>query len=250
MRAVLTYHSIDRSGSVISVTPEAFRRHVRALSERGVRMTTLSGLLALPPHMEAVAITFDDGFATVEEEARAVLQDYGAVATVFVVTDRVGGDSGWAQGPGPQVPARPLLDWDALARLQEAGFEIGSHTRTHADLRTLSPSAVQDEVGESAAIIQRRTGRQPVSFAYPFGEFAPSVEDAVRAAYRFACTTRLGFLESGAAPHRLPRLDAYYFRHPGALDAWAAPGFRRYIRFRAAGRQLRRMMRRALAGAA
>ena len=40
MRAILTYHSIDESGSPISVDPDAFRRHVRWLASGRVRVTT------------------------------------------------------------------------------------------------------------------------------------------------------------------------------------------------------------------
>lgn len=242
MRAILAYHSIDRSGSVISVTPEAFRGHVRTLGERGVQMTTLGGLLALPPQADAVAITFDDGFANVAGEAWPALREHGAAATVFVVTDRVGRENAWARGPGPAVPILPLLDWDTLGRLQEAGAEIGSHTRTHPDLRTLPPSAVQDEVAESAAIIARRTGRRPASFAFPFGQAGPEADRSVRATYQRACTTRLAAVAARPDAHGLPRLDAFYFRSPDGLNGWGTPAFRGYLGLRAAARRLRAMM--------
>ena len=36
MKAILTYHSIAPSDSVVSVSPDDFRRHVRWLAESGV----------------------------------------------------------------------------------------------------------------------------------------------------------------------------------------------------------------------
>ena len=63
MRAILTYHSIDPSGSPISVSPAAFRRHIEWLASGRVRVVRLEELMRLPAGEDAVALTFDDGFA-------------------------------------------------------------------------------------------------------------------------------------------------------------------------------------------
>ena len=47
MRAILTWHSLDRSGSPISVPPEEFRRQVEWLTASGVRAVTVGKLLEL-----------------------------------------------------------------------------------------------------------------------------------------------------------------------------------------------------------
>ena len=62
MKAILTYHSIDPSGSPISVSPDAFEAHVRWLSTGRVRVVPLEELGQLSADVDAVAITFDDGF--------------------------------------------------------------------------------------------------------------------------------------------------------------------------------------------
>lgn len=242
MRAILAYHSVDSSGSVISVPPEAFRSHVRALRGRGVRLTSLSELISLPADADAVAVTFDDGFANFATDAWPVLQEHGCSATVFVVTDRVGGSNTWSEGPGPEVPFLPLLDWDQLARLHEKGIEIGSHTRTHADLRTVSPAALYDEIVGAADVVAQRIGRRPTSFAYPFGQTSDAAAGLVRTTYRIACTTRMAALGVHPDPHQLPRLDAFYFREANGLDGWGTPAFRGYVGLRAAGRRLRQLV--------
>ena len=48
MRAILTYHSIDDSGSPISVSPAAFRRQLEWLVAERVRVVPLSELSHLP----------------------------------------------------------------------------------------------------------------------------------------------------------------------------------------------------------
>ena len=62
MKAILTYHSVDASGSVISIDPEAFDGHIRWLASHRTAVVPLSELLALRDDTDAVAITFDDAF--------------------------------------------------------------------------------------------------------------------------------------------------------------------------------------------
>ena len=67
---ILTYHSIDDSGSVISVSPAQFRRHMQILTEKRIRVVPLRDVQATPG---AVALTFDDGYRNLVEHAAPVL---------------------------------------------------------------------------------------------------------------------------------------------------------------------------------
>src|SRR5436190_6900669 len=97
---VLTYHSIDDSGSPVSVAPEEFRRQMTALATSGWR--TLSLETALKGHAagswpaRTLLLTFDDGFQNILDHAAPVLHLHGFRALVFVVTGRVGGTPDWA----------------------------------------------------------------------------------------------------------------------------------------------------------
>jgi peptidoglycan/xylan/chitin deacetylase (PgdA/CDA1 family) len=85
MKAIFTYHSIDRSGSPVSIAPEVFRGHLDWLASRNTPVVPLTELMALPDDAEAIALTFDDALASVAAEAAPMLVDYGFPATVFVV---------------------------------------------------------------------------------------------------------------------------------------------------------------------
>jgi peptidoglycan/xylan/chitin deacetylase (PgdA/CDA1 family) len=236
VRAILTYHSIDASGSVISVDPYAFRAHVTALAGRGARGVTVGELLRLPADANAVAFTFDDGYANFATEAWPVLEDAGFAATVFVVTDYVGRRNTWdADGTG--LPRLDLLDWESLARLAEDGVALEAHSRTHADLRGMTASALEDEMEGSAERLARELGRRPEGFAYPYGAHDAAAVAQARRSWRWACTTELAALTGGEDPHRLPRLDAYYLRRPDAMHGWDTPAFRRRLRLRALARR-------------
>src|SRR6266567_582001 len=143
MRAILTYHSVDPSGSPISVSREVFRRQMAWLAASPVRVVPVAALLAGGRGEDAVALTFDDGYRNLAVEVAPLLAEHGFPWTVFVVSDRVGGTNAWSGGRGGGVPELPLLDWDGLRRLAASGVEIGSHTRHHPRLSRLDAAAAE-----------------------------------------------------------------------------------------------------------
>jgi peptidoglycan/xylan/chitin deacetylase (PgdA/CDA1 family) len=239
MKAIITYHSIDGSGSPISCDPSAFDRHLRFFSSGRVTVTTIPELFALPVDADAVAIAFDDALDSFGAVAAPRLADLGLPCTVFVVTGHAGGTNAWRGAADPGIPAERVLDWPALVALRADGVEIGSHSRTHPDLTALGPAALEDEIARSADDIERETGVRPRCFAYPYGRVTPDVARLTGRAYAYACTTRLAGVTKADPPALLPRLDAYYFQKAGRLEAWGTPAFDRYLRLRAGLRRLR-----------
>ncbi len=168
--AVLTYHAIDRSGSVLSVSPEDFRAHVEMIAGSGRPVVAPSRLALAPPgERESLAdggfaFTFDDGYASVAEHAAPLLRAHGFPFAVFLVTSWVGRSNDWPSQPA-WVPRAPLLDWDAAGLLASAGAEIGAHTADHAPLAGAPEPAVREQIEASRAEIERRTGIAPRLFA-------------------------------------------------------------------------------------
>src|SRR6185503_12977388 len=104
MRAILTYHSIDSSGSPISLSEETFRAHVRFFGSGRVAVVPVADLPAVPDERDAVALTFDDGFLNFTSSAMPLLSHLGFPATVFVVSDAVGGTNAWGGMAAPGIP--------------------------------------------------------------------------------------------------------------------------------------------------
>jgi peptidoglycan/xylan/chitin deacetylase (PgdA/CDA1 family) len=238
MRAILTYHSVDDSGSPISIDERAFARHVDFLASGRVRVLPLDELMAAAADDDAVALTFDDGYRNFTAAAWPRLRDAGLPATLFVVTGRTGGDNRW-DGRGAPAPAFELLGWDELVDVAAQGVTLGSHSRSHPRLPGLTDDALDAEVAGSADDLEARTGIRPTAFCYPYGRFDERVAAAVSGRYRCACTTELRPLAAADPPERLPRLDAYYLRAPGRLEAWGSSRFRRLLQTRALLRRVR-----------
>lgn len=242
MKAILTYHSIDDSGSVISVAPAVFRSHMAWLAASGLRVLSLEALLAAPDTGDAVAITFDDGFANFATDAWPTLRDHGFPVTVFVPTSHVGGENAWDDTVG-DMPRLPLMTWETLGTVAEGGVELGAHSRTHPDLRALPDDGLRAETRGAVEILARETGRKPAGFAYPYGYVNDRVVAAVCECALWACTVRLRAVRRDDDRYRLPRLDAYYFRTPGQLEAWGTPWFLARLAIRGWAKRLRSGMR-------
>ena len=243
MRAILTYHSIDESGSPISMSEDVFRSQIAWLAKGHVKVVSLETLMRMPASSNAVALTFDDGFVNFGDIAAPLLADHGFPSTLFVVTDAAGRTNRWSDRPGRGVPELPLLNWDSLRRLDEQGVELGAHTRTHPDLGKTSSEQTQDEIAGSADRIQRETGRAPSAFAYPYGSISDAAVGAVAARFAWGCTTEMRSVGTNEARTLLPRLDMYYLRDAGQLERWGTIRFRCHLTLRASARRVRRGLR-------
>lgn len=242
MRAILTYHSIDSSGSAISMSEEAFRAHVRFLASGRVRVVALGELPTVAEGQDAIALTFDDGFRNFASAAAPVLSAAGLPATVFVVSDAVGGTNEWDARPAPGIPTLPLMSWDEVHAAAEAGFGIGAHTRRHPDLTTVDHGRLEDELAGCVERCSSELGQRPRWFAYPYGAVNDVVARAARDVFEWSCTTAFRPVEPGDDRALLPRLDAYYFRGAGQLESWGTPAFRRRLWVRAQGRRVKALL--------
>ena len=162
---VLCYHAVSESWTAdLSITPARFERQLELLVERGYRGATLSEAVTTSPAQRTVAITFDDGYRSVLDLAFPIMSRLGLVGSVYVVTDFVGspapmswpGVDQWLGGPHEQEMLP--MDADQLHRLMDAGWEVGSHTRTHPKLTESRRRAAGHGAGAVARAVRAAAG--------------------------------------------------------------------------------------------
>lgn len=244
-RAILTYHSLNTSGSVIALPPETFRSQMRSLFDRGIEVVPLETLAAAGDQEingPAVALTFDDGFEDFHQEAFPVLSQYRFPATVFLVSGYCGRTNDWPGQP-PSAGSRPLLGWSKIAELHRSGIRFGAHTVTHPRLPALPWKQAAGEVLDSKKQIEDRLGTAITTFAYPYGAESPRLRGLIAENFALGCSTRLGQLRPDSPKASLERIDTYYLSNL----FWYRHLFHRrtsgYLLFRA---QLRRWKNRLL----
>jgi peptidoglycan/xylan/chitin deacetylase (PgdA/CDA1 family) len=241
---IITFHSLDDSGSVISMPPRRFARIVQEISAAGWLGCSVSEALAawrVGDHRpRRVALSFDDGYRNLLDEALPVLRDAGFNATVFVVAGRCGKDNRWPGQPS-SIPRLELLDWKQLEQLLAAGWEIGSHGVDHLTLPALTRERAARELRDARELLQQRLGCDVPVFAYPYGALDATVRELAREVYDGACGTRLALATAAdlADPFELPRLDAYYLRGFSATKAIDSAIGRGYLTLRRWARQAR-----------
>ena len=175
---ILMYHMIrsHRPGTrfnKLRVPPHEFAKQVAWLKRHDFTFVFASQLFSgegLPE--KTVCITFDDGYEDNIKAADPVLAEHGAVATLYLVVDR---DAGWsskkkAHHGDDELQSEPKLSDAQVRTLISSGrWELGGHTRTHANLLALNEDAARDEIKTSRDELQREFGVFPQTFAYPFG---------------------------------------------------------------------------------
>lgn len=244
---VLTYHAIEEGPPPLCMPLALFEHHVATLVEARATFLTVSELAGALRRGElpdrAVAITFDDGCASVLSNAAPVLARHGVAATVFAVSGHLGGSNDWPTQPD-SAPRLELLGADDLAGLAGRGWEIGSHTVTHPPLAGLSPEALDRELCESRTALAATVDGPVTSFAYPYGSIPAGAAGALAAAgYDAGCGSTLERVDGGSDPLALPRLEMHYLRRPDRLRAVLARETT-YLRLRRAGARARRRLAR------
>lgn len=239
MRSIITLHSVDERGSVLSISTSQLESLLDSIEKSGHTIVALSELLRHPGIPDRVAITFDDALASVAEEGLPLLARRGLVAAVFVVADRVGLDNAWPGQPDG-IPTTPTMGWGELEALAEAGWEIGSHSVTHAKLTDLPDDQVIDEIERAHVTIAERFGRDPEVFAYPYGAVDSRVQRLAGLFHRFGLGGRLSPLDSAVDhPLALPRLDGFYLRSAAAHRWFGGPAMAGWIGLRRRAREAR-----------
>ena len=211
---VTCFHSInDAHESPIACTSAQFdaycaffRRHFDTIS----LIDLLDRLEAGRDISGTAVITFDDGYLDNYTVAAPTLERYGIPATFFVATDFIGSEHQAWWDTDCDITSR-WMSWDEVRALSaNSRFDVGAHTRSHADLGSTAHEEAVEEIDGSVAAIEQETGVRPTLFAYPFGgtdNMTPAVRTHVREVGLRCCPSAFGGLVGpDADPYELNRL--------------------------------------------
>jgi peptidoglycan/xylan/chitin deacetylase (PgdA/CDA1 family) len=212
MFPVLMYHRIaprPRNSTVRGhyVHPRAFERQLRML--RSLRYSVVDLRSFLEPDtwpVRPLAITFDDGYANFHTHALPALEKVGATATVFAVSNQVGGSNVWDSSQGDVHES--LMSLDQLRDCIDRGMSIGSHTADHVDLAAASQEVARGQIVRSKAQLRELLHQEVEVFCYPYGRQTQEVQSMVKqAGYLLACSTEKGPNLPGSDPFMLKRIN-------------------------------------------
>jgi len=199
---VLMYHRIVSEAQKYShhgiwVTAQSFEQNLISLRQRGYSSITfkqyqlfLNREFTLPNR--PVILTFDDGYEDNYTLAFPLLRKYGFSAVIFLVANATRRTNFW----DIDEPKVQLLNEKQICEMSTAGIEFGSHTVTHPNLSQCSPEQIRKELVESKQVIERMTGREIISIAYPYGAVNGTIKSiAAETGYKFGIATNSGPLK-------------------------------------------------------
>lgn len=147
---IYAYHTFSRGREV---PPDKYRRSEEAFKE---------DLKKMQPEDE---IQIDDAMSSARDIAVPILMKEFKTATIFVPTSKVGSPEFMTAGD--------------IAVLSKEGFDIGSHSHEHTDMRQLSLEEVETHLKKSIELIELWTKKKPAKFMAPYELYT---EDIVRIA--------------------------------------------------------------------
>jgi len=208
------YHRIAAKGPLTleryRVTPELFSDQLAVLYRAGYRTIGIHDWIRAiegdePLSGKPIILTFDDGYRDFLTDAMPLLRVHGFSATVFLVAERIGGISDWDAEYGESAP---LLSWDEVRALQEAGVDFGCHSSLHRPLTGMHLGELTEDIVRARAILEEGLGTPVTTLAYPYGMVNEFVREIVAdLGFRAALTCEPGISRLGDDLLRLRRIE-------------------------------------------
>ena len=207
---ILQYHHISaQTPALTSVDPETFQQHLDYLEQQAFTPWPLAKILDhlaknQPLPEKTIAITFDDAYRSVLDEAAPRLQAKGWPFTLFVTTDPID-----LELPG-------FLTWDELKQIKAAGGSLANHSQGHGHLLLRLPGETQAQwrqristnIQSAQQQIVAMTGPLAPIFAYPYGEYNQDLQQLLEELGYFALGQHSGAVGPSSDFTALPRFPA------------------------------------------
>lgn len=225
---VLQYHHIsEKTPHATSISPELFEQHMAYLKEKDFKVVSILEVKKWVQNGErvpdgTVAITFDDGYMSVYNNAYPVLKKHGFPFTVFV------------NSQAHDDQNKLFMSWKQLKKMTKHGATIGNHTDSHPHLiRQRSDESFSQflirrerEIEFAEKRIEKEIGSAHKIFAYPYGEYDVRLQKHLAKEGYIAFGQQSGPIAVHSSPQALPRFPMggnYGDMSDFQLKIWSLP---------------------------
>lgn len=201
---ILMYHHVmpdDQAKAILAtklnVPPDIFRQQMDYLVGKGYQIIGLDEMMAGLKNNslsnKPVVLTFDDAYRDFYDFVFPILKEKNLKATVFVITQHVGGER--------------YVTWDQLGQLSNHNLIlVGNHTLNHPNLSKLSGEELKNQIISANNILDQRLGRQVKYFAYPYGNVGQARSVLSEAGFSGAALTTNSNPQCIGLPYDLSRI--------------------------------------------
>lgn len=204
---ILQYHHVaDDTPDSTSISPKQFEAHLYYLFDNEFKVWPLPKIIdhmkqgkALPDKI--VAITFDDGYRNVLENATPLLNKFSFPYTIFISPKAI--DQGY----------QDFLTWPQLKMLSKQGVTIANHGINHESAARIPEGSTEQEwlqtlkkqIETAEARLVKELDQNWQYYAYPYGEYSVEHQNMLEEMGYVAFTQQSGAFGDGADLTALPR---------------------------------------------
>jgi peptidoglycan/xylan/chitin deacetylase (PgdA/CDA1 family) len=176
MCVILYYHT------VYSEEIESFEQQMDDLL-RWTNPISIKDINKIKPGLRYSAVTFDDGFTCVLDNALPVLAKRNIPAALFVPSGCLGQHPQWID-EGNINHKNVVMTEVQLNSLDKKLVLIGSHGRTHQNLLQIDPDEAQKEIIQSKTELENILNTPIETISFPHGDFNQThIDMAIQAGY-------------------------------------------------------------------
>ena len=198
---VLMYHRIgdDRYPST-NISQELFEKHIEYLVEENINVlpiTELSKYLKKEISLtnKTVFITIDDAYRSFFQNGFPILKKNKLPFGIFVSSEYVS-----------SAEKSEFMSWSMLKEVSNSNGLILNHSKSHESLVGMDMQTLKKEIEHNQIEIEKKIGKQPKIFSYPYGESSRTVEKVMKMLnYDIAFSQHSAPIHLGQNKYRLPR---------------------------------------------
>lgn len=195
--SVLMYHNIENNPwsehTASFVTKENFEKQLKLITEEKYETVFLKEIEKVT-NKKKIVLTFDDGYKDFYDNAFPLLKKYNVKATLFMISDYTA------------EKYEKYLSKEQIKELSDSNLvDIGSHTKSHPRLSTLSTDKMEQELKESKEELEDITKKEVTTIAYPYGNWNAKIVNSTKKHYKYAVTTKSGTYNSSKNNYTIDR---------------------------------------------
>lgn len=207
---ILQYHHVsDFTPAHTSISPAQFAKHLQLIDDLKFDVKPLDYVIehiqsGVPFPRKTLAITFDDGYDSIYENAYPLLKSRLWPFTIFISPKAIEHSHG------------STMSWQQIREMTKHGVTIANHSWEHLHLLQRKPEETQEQwtqritqdIERAQNKLTQELDTAPNLFAYPYGEFDEDLKSILKQSGYIAFGQQSGPVHYSSDLQALPRFPA------------------------------------------
>jgi peptidoglycan/xylan/chitin deacetylase (PgdA/CDA1 family) len=216
--SVLAYHSISNNKSIVDIDLKTFQKQIDFL-KKNFQFVNIDEVFEYVEGKRefvhpVVAITFDDGYKTVFENAFPILEKNNIPASIFVLSDPKHADRNSLENNNP------FMTVAQIKKLHSKGWAVGCHSATHPEFADPNLD-FKREIFNAKKTLESSLAVKMNFYVYPKGVYSEKIIDQVKKAkFKGAFSFQAGDVSKSSNHFAIPRIPVDWTHSQEQFEAF------------------------------